>query len=95
MLSLLWPTSPKWVSAAVYIGVGWSGLMALPRLADDHFLALILIGFGGLLYSAGAVVYAAGRPDPWPGTFGYHEVFHALVTAAAALHFVAVCTVVL
>jgi hemolysin III len=95
MLSLLWPMSPKWVNAVLYVAVGWCGLIALPNLAADHVLALVLIGTGGLLYSVGAVVYAAGRPDPWPGTFGYHEVFHALVTVAAALHFVAVCTVVL
>ena len=95
LLSLLWPMAPKWLTASVYIGVGWSGLVALPRLAEDHVVALVLIGIGGLLYSVGAVVYAASRPDPWPGTFGYHEVFHALVTGAAALHFVAVCTVVL
>jgi hemolysin III len=95
MLSLLWPGAPKWVNAATYIGLGWSGVMAMPRLAEDHVLALVLIGVGGLMYSVGAIVYALGRPDPWPGTFGYHEVFHALVTFAAALHFVAVCTVVL
>jgi hemolysin III len=95
MLSLLWPMAPKWVNAVLYAGVGWSGLIALPNLAAHHLLALVLIGVGGLLYSVGAVVYATERPDPWPGTFGYHEVFHALVTLAAALHFVAVCTVVL
>ena len=95
VLSLLWPMAPRWLSAIVYIGVGWSGLVALPRLAEDHILALVLIGIGGLLYSVGAGVYATSRPDPWPGTFGYHEVFHALVTGAAALHFVAICTVVL
>lgn len=95
MLSLLWPAAPKWVNAVTYIGVGWSGLVALPNLAESHFAALVLIGVGGLLYSIGAVVYASGRPDPWPGTFGYHEVFHALVTFAALLHFVAVCLVVL
>ena len=95
VLSLLWPRAPKWVSSLLYVAVGWSGIMALPRLAEDHVATLVLIGVGGLLYSVGAVVYATGRPDPWPGTFGYHEVFHALVTAAAALHFVAVCLVVL
>ena len=95
LLSLLWPGAPKWVNAITYVGVGWSGVVALPNLAAEHVGALVLIGVGGLLYSIGAVVYAAGRPEPWPGTFGYHEVFHALVTVAAALHFVAVCTVVL
>ena len=95
LLAFLWPMRPKWLSSVLYVGVGWSGLMALPGLAAEHFPALVLIGAGGLMYSIGAVVYASSRPDPWPGTFGYHEVFHALVTAAAALHFVAVCLVVL
>ena len=50
---------------------------------------LLLFLAGGVLYSAGAVVYATKRPDPWPNTFGFHEVFHALVIAAAVTHFVA------
>ena len=49
----------------------------------------VLFLAGGLLYSAGAVVYARKRPDPWPRIFGFHELFHALVIAAALLHFVA------
>ena len=49
----------------------------------------MLFGAGGLLYSAGAVIYALRRPDPWPSTFGFHEIFHALVVAAAVTHFVA------
>ena len=50
---------------------------------------LILLAIGGLLYSLGAVVYATKRPDPWPKTFGFHEVFHALVILAAGVQFVA------
>jgi hemolysin III len=50
---------------------------------------LLLFLAGGLLYSAGAVIYAARRPDPWPQTFGFHEIFHVLVIAAAVAHFVA------
>ena len=49
----------------------------------------MLFGVGGLLYSAGAVIYALRRPNPWPSTFGFHEIFHALVIAAALIHFVA------
>jgi hemolysin III len=52
-------------------------------------IATLLFALGGALYSAGAVIYARQRPDPWPATFGFHEVFHTLVTAAAALHFAA------
>jgi hemolysin III len=49
----------------------------------------VLLAAGGLLYSAGAAIYAFQRPDPWPRVFGFHEVFHALVVAAAVVHFVA------
>ena len=94
-LCLLWPTAPKWVSAASYLIVGWMGLVAMPELAAYAWPALALIAAGGVLYTAGAVIYATGRPDPAPAVFGYHEVFHALVVAAAALHFVAVGIVVL
>jgi hemolysin III len=52
---------------------------------------LLLVG-GGAVYSLGAAVYALRRPDPVPAVFGYHEVFHALVIIAAALHFAAVAS---
>jgi hemolysin III len=50
----------------------------------------VLLAAAGLLYTAGAIVYARRRPDPWPRTFGFHEIFHALVIAAAAAHYIAV-----
>ncbi len=50
---------------------------------------------GGLLYTPGAVIYASGKPNPWPKVFGYHEVFHALVIAAAAVHYAVIAFVVL
>ena len=94
-LCLLWPTAPKWVSSATYLAVGWTGVVAMPELASYAWSALALLAAGGVLYTVGAVVYALGRPDPAPKVFGYHEIFHALVVAAAALHFAAVGIVVL
>ncbi len=89
-LSLAWISAPRVLFAATYVALGWIALLALPELVSRMPLApLLLIGGGGLLYTAGAVVYARRRPDPWPHVFGFHEVFHALVIAAAAMHFVA------
>ncbi len=89
-LSLAWIGAPRVLFAATYVALGWIALLALPDLVSQLPLApMLLIAAGGLLYTAGAVVYALRRPDPWPSVFGFHEVFHALVIAAAAMHFVA------
>jgi len=89
-LSLLWIGAPRLLFAATYVALGWIALMALPELVSRLPLTpMVLIAAGGVLYTIGAVVYATRRPDPWPRVFGFHEVFHALVIAAAALHFVA------
>lgn len=83
--------APKWLRALVYVGVGWSGIPAAPHLLDALGpVAVGLLVLGGLLYSVGALAYGLKRPNPWPGTFGYHEVFHAFVIAAAAAHFAAI-----
>jgi len=89
-LSLAWIGAPRVLFAATYVALGWIALMALPELVARLPVApLVLMGGGGVLYTVGAVVYATRRPDPWPRVFGFHEVFHAFVIAAAAMHFVA------
>jgi hemolysin III len=93
--AMVWPFAPKWLSAALCLLMGWGGVALTPTVAargGASGLALLLTG--GLLYSAGAVIYALKRPNPVPGVFGYHEVFHALVVAAAFCHFVVVAIVV-
>jgi hemolysin III len=90
-LSVAWITAPRVLVAAAYLALGWVAVIALPQLVSNLPLApLLLFAAGGLLYSAGAAVYAARRPDPWPRTFGFHELFHAFVVAAAVTHFVAI-----
>ena len=88
--SVAWIDAPRLAVAISYIAVGWVIVIALPEVLDEIGAppALLFLA-GGLLYSAGAVVYARKRPDPWPRVFGFHELFHALVIAAAALHFAA------
>jgi hemolysin III len=91
IVELIWTSSPKWVSAIVYVAVGLIGAIGFPAIvAEAGIVAGVLIAFGGALYITGAVIYAAGRPDPSPTVFGYHEIFHILVIAAAATHFAAV-----
>ena len=84
--NLLWSDAPNWLHATLYVSVGWMAVAALPQLGGAIGLAgMTLLGLGGVLYTLGAVVYAVRRPDPVPAVFGYHEIFHTLVIAAAAL----------
>jgi hemolysin III len=95
-LKLGWIDAPKPVTAAVYVALGWVCVATFGQLtASVGVVAVSLLALGGLLYTAGAIIYALGRPNPVPGVFGYHEVFHALVIAAAALHYGVIAFVVL
>jgi hemolysin III len=90
VLSVAWITAPRVLSAACYLALGWTAVFAMPQMLDALDLApLVLLAIGGLLYTVGAIVYATKRPNPWPSTFGFHEIFHALVIAAAAVQFIA------
>src|ERR687891_1099848 len=91
VVELIWVEAPKWVSVLVYLAVGWIGAIGYPAIVVTAGIgAGVLIALGGALYTAGAVVYARQRPDPRPSTFGYHEIFHVLVIAAAIAPFAAI-----
>jgi hemolysin III len=96
VLKVAWVDGPRWVAATIAVALGWIGIVVLPQLHQHVGIAgLTLLAAGGILYTAGAVVYARGRPDPAPSVFGYHELFHALVVGAAACQYLAVAFVVL
>jgi hemolysin III len=91
VFTMIWVDAPNWLTAITYVALGWFSIIAVPQItARAGAGALVLLGLGGLAYTAGAVVYASRRPDPRPATFGYHEIFHVLVVVAAAAHFTAV-----
>ena len=90
ILSIAWIGAPRWLQAASYLAVGWVAVVALPELASTAGIApFVLLAAGGALYSLGAAVYATQKPNLWPRTYGFHEVFHTLVIAAALVHFIA------
>jgi hemolysin III len=95
VLNLAWVDAPEWLTAVVFIALGWVGVIALPELVDVGIAATVLVLAGGGLYTLGALSYATRRPDPVPHVFGYHEIFHVLVVLAAAAHFVAIAAFVL
>lgn len=81
--------------AVLYVAMGWAALVAVPllvtRLAAD---VLVLLALGGILYTGGAVVLARQRPDPWPRTFGYHEIWHTMVVVAGGCHYAVILHIV-
>jgi hemolysin III len=90
-LKLAWVDAPKWLMAGIYLALGWVGAATIPQLMSRAGVGPVaLLAVGGVLYSAGAIVYALRRPDPRPKVFGYHEIFHVLVIAAAAAHYAAI-----
>jgi hemolysin III len=96
ILELVWTGAPRWLGGTVYLALGWVAVVAMPQLfAQLGVAGGLLIVAGGLVFSAGAAVYALRRPDPVPAVFGYHEVFHLLVIAGVAAHFLAICLFVL
>ena len=95
MLTLFWPTAPRWVGVLLYLLLGWVAIWFAKTIVHNAgWAATLLLVVGGVLYSIGAVFYALRRPDPWPKTFGYHEIFHACTAVAAVCHYIAIWLVV-
>jgi hemolysin III len=91
VLQSAWPAAPRWLSVPCYIGLGWVAVFVMPQLLHTAGVAaFVLIVVGGVAYTIGAVVYGLKRPNPWPGTFGFHEVFHFCTLVAALCHYVAI-----
>ena len=91
VLKLFWMDAPRWLSVALYLGMGWVALVAAPalfRAVPTGGMAWVLVG--ALVYSAGALVYWLQRPNPMPGVFGFHELWHLFVLVGSACHFWAV-----
>ena len=95
LIRMFWLHAPRPLVSAVYLVVGWSALLEIGPLSKSlNAIDIALLIAGGALYTVGAVVYAAKRPNPWPRHFGFHEVFHALVVTAATVHYVLVMRLV-
>ncbi|MFT3663287.1 MAG: hemolysin III family protein [Gordonia sp. (in: high G+C Gram-positive bacteria)] len=95
-LKLIAPGSPRWLGVVLYIVLGWVIVWVAPELLRNAGVAVfVLLAVGGVFYSVGAVFFALRWPEPWPGTFGHHEVFHTCTAIAALLHYIAVWLIVL
>src|SRR6202050_1906017 len=78
LLRQVWLDAPQWAVALPYVVVGWCSLIIAPQLVRSlGWAGFVLMLFAGIAYTAGALIFARRRPDPWPGVFGFHELFHA------------------
>jgi hemolysin III len=96
VLRFVRPNGPAWLAAGTCLALGWISVVVLPQIVDRLGIgAAMLLFAGGIAYSVGAVVYARRLPDPFPRTFGYHEIFHALVVVAVVCQYATVAFFVL
>lgn len=95
LLNIFWIGAPKKLWAAIALGLGWASAIAFPQLLKLPVPAVALVSAGGLLYTFGAIVYVRRRPNPAPGLFGYHELFHVLTVAAVACQYASIAFYVL
>ncbi|WP_246007693.1 PAQR family membrane homeostasis protein TrhA [Gordonia oryzae] len=90
-LTIVWPAAPRWLSVSLYVLLGWVIVAVAPSLATRAGVTvMVLLALGGVFYTVGGILYALRRPNPWPATFGHHEVFHVCTAIAALLHYIAV-----
>lgn len=93
LFRVFWINAPRWLYVALYLLLGWAAVMYIVPLFQASAAMMILVAVGGLLYTGGAVVYALKRPNPWPGHFGFHEIFHVCTVLAFLCHWTA-CLVI-
>ncbi|WP_312677121.1 hemolysin III family protein [Microbacterium sp.] len=89
LFRVFWIHAPRWLYVALYLLLGWAAVMYIVDLMNANLAMMILVIVGGLLYTAGAIVYAMKKPNPWPGHFGFHEIFHVCTVLAFLCHWTA------
>ena len=86
---VFWIGAPRWLYVLLYLLLGWAAVMFVIDIANTNLAAMVLVVVGGLLYTLGSVVYGMKRPNPLPGVFGFHEIFHSLTVLAFLCHWAA------
>lgn len=87
---VFWVHAPRWLYVALYILLGWASVMYIVDLVQANVAMMVLVVVGGLAYTAGAVIYGLKKPNPIPGVFGFHEIFHTLTVVAFLCHWTAI-----
>jgi hemolysin III len=92
---VFWLSAPRWLYVPIYLALGWAALIYLPDFyRNGGLIVFLLVAFGGILYSLGAIIYAVKWPNFSINWFGFHELFHAMTAAAFISHFIAAVLVI-
>jgi hemolysin III len=92
---VFWLSAPRWLYVPIYLALGWAALIYLPDFyRNGGLIVFLLVAFGGILYSLGAIIYAVKWPNFSINWFGFHELFHAMTAAAFISHFIAAILVI-
>ena len=89
LFRVFWLGAPRWLYVALYLLLGWAAVMYLGDLLHASVAMMVLVVVGGLLYTVGAIIYGMKKPNPWPGHFGFHEIFHVCTVLAFLCHWTA------
>ena len=92
---VFWINAPRWLYVILYLALGWAAVMYLGDLLAANLAMMVLVVVGGLLYTAGAIVYGLKKPNPVPGVFGFHEIFHTATVLAFLCHWTAILLICL
>lgn len=92
---VFWIGAPRWLYVILYLVLSWTAVMYMADIFNANALTMLLVLFGGLCYTAGAIIYGIKKPNPVPGVFGFHEIFHTLTVVAFLSHWLGVLLIVL
>lgn len=92
---IFWLKAPRWLYVPLYLALGWAAMMYIVDLVHANVAMMVLVVVGGVSYSVGAVFYALKKPNPAPGVFGFHELFHACTVIAFLCHWTGILLVVI
>ncbi|MFM5968894.1 MAG: hemolysin III family protein [Micrococcales bacterium] len=92
---VFWISAPRWLYVPIYISMGWAAIVFMGDFFAANTAMMILILSGGLAYTLGAIVYGFKRPNPWPGKFGFHEIFHSFTVLAFMSHWAGILLIAL
>ena len=95
LFRVFWINAPRWLYVPIYIGMGWAAFVYVVDFMNANAPMMILVLCGGLAYTIGAVVYGLKKPNPIPGVFGFHEIFHSLTVLAFMSHWTAALLIAL